>query len=81
VIFGLAEVLGAEEFLSADDLSASFGSALDCGEGLFEIGGGIGGTGRLNEADGDFVLWWHKGGSQGFSRERTQRAQRRSIPS
>lgn len=55
IVFGLAEVLRAEQFLSADDLRALFGGALGCREGLFEVGGRVGGAGRLDEADGDFV--------------------------
>ena len=55
VVFGLAEVLGAEEFLGANDLGALFGGALSGGEGLFQVGGWIGRTGGLDEADGDFV--------------------------
>jgi hypothetical protein len=55
VIFGLAEVLGAEKFLGADDLCALFGGALSDGEGFPEIGGWVGRAGSLDEADGYFV--------------------------
>jgi hypothetical protein len=59
VVFGLAEVLGAEKFLGADDLSALFGGALSGGEGFLQIGGRVGGAGGLDEADCDFVGGGH----------------------
>jgi len=55
MVFGLAEVLGAEEFLGADDLRALFGGALSGGERFLKICGGVRGAGGLDEADGDFV--------------------------
>ena len=55
VVFGLAEVLGAEEFLGADDLGTLLGGALSSGEGFLEIRGGVRRAGGLDEADGDFV--------------------------
>jgi hypothetical protein len=54
VVFGLAEVLGAEQFLGADDLSALFGGALGCSEGFLEIGSGVGGASGLDQANGNF---------------------------
>jgi hypothetical protein len=56
VVFGLAEILGTEQFLGADNLRALFSGALSGSEGLFQIGGRIGRAGRLNETDGNFVI-------------------------
>jgi hypothetical protein len=41
VILALTKILGAEEFLGADDLRALPRGALNCSERLLKIGGGI----------------------------------------
>ena len=66
VVLGLAEVLGAEEFLGADDLSALFGDALSGGESFLQVGGRVGRAGVLDEADGDFVGRGHNAKKFGY---------------
>ena len=64
VIFTLAEILGAEEFLGADDLGTGLGGALDGGEGTFQVGGGVGPASVLEQAQryGGGVRWtFHRG--------------------
>ena len=56
VVFGLAEILGTEKFLGADNLRALFRGALSCGEGFLQIGGRVGRAGGLNQTDGNFVI-------------------------
>ncbi len=51
VVFALAEVLGAEEFGEADEGGASLGGFADAGDGLGEVGLGVGGAGHLDEGD------------------------------
>ena len=42
VVLALAEILGAEQFLGADDLRALLGGAFGEGEGLLQVGRGVG---------------------------------------
>lgn len=51
VVFGLAEILGAEEFLGADDLRALRNGFLGGDESFFEIGLRVGRAGGLDEAN------------------------------
>ncbi len=55
-VFLLAEILGTEKFLRADDLGAAPGGLADFGDGFFHVGGGVGGAGHLNDADGVFGI-------------------------
>ena len=51
VVFALAEILRAKQFLRADDLRAVFREPLCFRERAFQILGGILGTARLNQTD------------------------------
>ena len=54
-VFVAAEILGAEEFLEADDLRAAGGGFADAPFGFGEILVGVEGAGHLDEADAEFV--------------------------
>ena len=53
VVLALAKILGTKHFLRADDLGALFCRFLGEGEGLDEIGLGVGDAGVLEQAQGD----------------------------
>ena len=53
VVFALAKILRAEQFLCADDLRAGLGGARGQREGFLEVGGRAGGNGRLNQPQFD----------------------------
>ena len=55
-VFGLAEILRAEEFLDANDLRAFGGGLADSPFGLGEILVGVERAGHLNEADAELGL-------------------------
>ena len=61
VVFHLAEILGAEQLLRADDLRRLLGGLLDEANLVFEVGVGVGAAGHLREADVDDL-----GGLRGF---------------
>ena len=50
VVFALTEILGAEEFLGANDLRALPGGALCKSERFLQVGGRVGGAGSLQQA-------------------------------
>jgi hypothetical protein len=63
ILFRLAEVLGAEELLGADDLGALACGALGGGEGFAEVNGGLGIATVLEEGEGDRGGLGHGGGT------------------
>ena len=52
-VFFAAEILGAEEFLEADDLRASGGGFADAPFGFGEVFVGVEGAGHLDQADAE----------------------------
>src|SRR4029077_20938459 len=49
VVFGLAEILRAKDFLGADDVRALARGAFDGGQSVFQVRGWVGRTGGLDE--------------------------------